>query len=325
MTEIRISFIIPMYNEAESIGRCLTAILAEAEPGDEVIVVDNGSTDGSPEIARRYPGVTVTTLPERTIAAVRNHGAAQAGGDILGFIDADCLVNRGWRRQVTALLGTPGEIVAVGAKCLVPDDAGWIETAWYAQKTLTRKQVKYINSGNFAIRRNVFLAVGGFDESLVTGEDSELGWRLHNMGYTLLEEPEVGAVHLGNPKKLGDFYRKEKWRGLGMFGTFRVSRFDKPLIMTVLFGAGLAVGVPATFRLLGIGAYRSAAAVGAAALGWAPLATAIYRYGQFRTGKYLPALLPLYFVYYTARTQALLELLAVGLRTGQHGSRKRQP
>jgi glycosyltransferase involved in cell wall biosynthesis len=302
-----VSFVVPLYNEAATIGLCLGSILAEAEPEDEVIVVDNGSTDASMQVASAFDNVRVVSLPGRSIAAVRNHGARLATGAILGFIDADCLLVPGWRRQVVAALGE-GEYAAVGSKCAVPEKSAWIERAWYSQRPGSRKLVRYINSGNLAVRRSVFNAVRGFDESLVTGEDAELGWRLSGRGYRLLEDPAAAAVHLGNPKTLGAFYRKERWRGLGMFGTFRISRLDKPLIMTFLFLVSLSIASLIALLLLWHGRLATALLLLLVSAAWAPIITALFRGWQYGNFRKLPALAFLYLFYYAARSQALLQI-----------------
>jgi glycosyltransferase involved in cell wall biosynthesis len=305
-----------MFNEAKNIGYCLQAILAEAEAEDEVIVIDNGSTDGSLQLASSFDRVRVLSLPDHSIAAVRNYGARLATGTILGFIDADCVIVPGWRRQVIAVL-KEGEYAAVGARYEVPENGGWIERAWYSQRPVARKVVRYINSGNLAVRRSVFNTVRGFDEGLITGEDAEFGWRISGRGYRLLEDPAVAAVHLGNPKTLAAFYRKERWRGLGMFGTFRISRLDKPLIMTFLFLAGGVFSSLAALLLLWHGRFSTAFLLLLASLAWAPLLTTIFRGWQFgKIGK-LPALAVLYLFYYAARSQALLQIARQELGRGK--------
>jgi glycosyltransferase involved in cell wall biosynthesis len=302
-----ISFIVPMYNEAENIGHCLRAILAEAEPEDEVIVIDNGSTDDSLQIAASFERVRTISLPGRSIAAVRNYGARLSTGTILGFIDADCVIVPGWRQQVAAVL-RDGEYAAVGSRYQVPENGVWIERTWYSQRPAARKVVRYINSGNLAVRRYVFNAVRGFDESLVTGEDAEFGWRISGRGYRLLEDPAVAAVHLGNPKTLTGFYRKERWRGLGMFGTFRISRLDKPVIMTFLFMIGGVFSSLAGMILLWNGRFSTAFLLLLASLAWAPLLTTVFRGWQYGNVRKLPALALLYLLYYAARSQALLQI-----------------
>jgi hypothetical protein len=164
----------------------------------------------------------------------------------------------------------------------------------------------YINSGSLALTRKAFDAVGGFDERLVTGEDAEICQRLRDGGFRIFESKSLVVAHLDNAKTIGAFYRKETWRGLGMFGTVRVGEIDKPTAMTLVH-----VGLCAAAAIILGGApwslpIRLAAAVGLAVT--VPLATLAYRLRSGGTlSRPLHALL-LYEVYYAARATALARL-----------------
>ena len=89
-----VSVVVPMLNVEAYLERCLVSLANQANPGAgvEVLVVDNGSTDGSPEIARRFEGkVRLLREPVRGAYRARNHGVAAARGDIVAFTDADCV------------------------------------------------------------------------------------------------------------------------------------------------------------------------------------------------------------------------------------------
>src|SRR5690554_2773864 len=92
------SIVIPVFNEENYIGRCLKSIYnSNYEHSQfEVIVVDNGSHDRSHQIALGFEHTRVLQLAKGNVGAVRNHGAAHARGDVLFFIDADCLVDPNW-------------------------------------------------------------------------------------------------------------------------------------------------------------------------------------------------------------------------------------
>ncbi len=301
----KISFIIPMKNAGKYIRRCLEAILAEMKPGDEVIVIDNGSTDDSVSIASRIENVVILHCPDGTIGYLRNYGANRSQGDILAFIDADCIISSGWRAEVIRNLEDKG-IAAVGSRYEIPENAVWIEKAWFSQKTTEASPAKYVNSGNFAIKKEAFSHVGGFDGKLITGEDAELGWRLNGNGYTIIEDPGVECIHLGNPKTLRDFYRKQKWHALGMMGTFRHSFWDKPLLMTIAF----FMSVSAFFVMFPFFLKRGRSISSLLAFcGWVPCITAGYRAYQYRNMKYFLHLIILYFIYFIARSRALIEIL----------------
>jgi len=301
----RISFIIPMKNAGKYISRCLDAILVEMIPGDEIIVVDNGSTDDSVSIVGQVKNITLLICREGTIGYLRNYGAKHSHGDILAFIDADCVISPGWREKVIKNLESEG-IAAVGARYEIPENAVWIEKAWFSQKTKKASPARYINSGNFAIKKEAFSHVGGFDENLITGEDAELGWRLNGKGFIIIEDPGVECIHLGNPKTLMDFYRKQKWHALGMMGTFKHSFLDKPLLMTIVFLASVTAFLITLPYLL----KRKRGFSGLLVFcGWVPFITAGYRSYQYRNMKYFFHLILLYFIYFTARSKALIEII----------------
>jgi glycosyltransferase involved in cell wall biosynthesis len=93
---LRVSVVIPVYNEAGRIGACLEAIAAQTTQPCEVIVVDNNSTDGTPEVAARYPFVKLITAKRQGVVHARNRGFNAATGDIIGRIDADTRVASDW-------------------------------------------------------------------------------------------------------------------------------------------------------------------------------------------------------------------------------------
>jgi glycosyltransferase involved in cell wall biosynthesis len=89
--------VIPAFNERRAIARCLEALLRQVSPGVEVIVADDGSTDGTPdEIGARFPGVRLLRLPHRGSAAARSAALAEARGARIAFLDADCVPDQGW-------------------------------------------------------------------------------------------------------------------------------------------------------------------------------------------------------------------------------------
>lgn len=98
------SLVIPAYNEAETIARCLEAIDRQTVRPLEVIVVDNGSTDDTAAIVRQYPFATLLNEPRQGVVHARNRGFDAARGDIIGRIDADTVVSEHWVEDVAAIM-----------------------------------------------------------------------------------------------------------------------------------------------------------------------------------------------------------------------------
>ena len=170
--KIVISFVIPVLNGEKYIDQCLNHIEKEMRDNDEIIVVDNGSTDNTVKIAREHEKAVVLEFPKITIAALRNRGASISKGDILAFVDSDCLLCKGWRQAVESVL-SDGIVEATGSHCDVPSSATWVEKAWMYPINRAEMRVNYIPSANFVIRKRAFEAVSGFNETLVTDEDSD--------------------------------------------------------------------------------------------------------------------------------------------------------
>lgn len=301
---MKISFIVPLYNEDKVIKACLDSIVSEMKNGDEIIVIDNGSTDNSIKFVKSYNGIKLFRKPKLTIAGLRNFGARLASGELLAFIDADCIICPNWRINVIDTMSN-ADVAACGSKYDIPVGARWIEKAWFSQKRKSEGKVNYINSGNLVVKKDIFIEAGGFNEDLVTGEDAEFGLRLDKANYVIWENPMIKVIHLGNPKDIWSFYKKQCWHGLGMFGTMKISFFDKPVLMTALFLLFLIFGIISFFLINNIVfAFSSISFF----LFFIPIVSAFYRVMQYQNFIYFPHLVVLYLLYFLARINALFKI-----------------
>jgi glycosyltransferase involved in cell wall biosynthesis len=310
-----VSVIIPAYNEERFIAQCLDALLpqvrelAAAGESCEVLVVDNGSTDGTREICESR-GVAVLQAPKLRVGAVRNAGVAAARGALLAFLDADCVPRRDWLRAV--LRSQDEGACLTGSTYALPATTHWIEAAWFATEAPGRREATHINAGNLVIPADVFRAVGGFDATLASGEDFELAQRVRRQ-LPVISDDRISVVHLGNPKTLRRFVQREIWHGLGALASARHDWRDKPLMGTLAFVAGVTgVVVGSALGVLGHG-WRIAAA-SAMLLGALLILTVEYR-TRLRHGVLLRAqLLLLYTLFYGGRAVALVRLAFGGTR-----------
>lgn len=171
-----ISVIIPSYNSSRTIAACLDSVLAqETETPYEVLVMDS-SRDETPELVRqRYPRVRYFHSDVQMLPGVaRNAGVAQARGEVLAFIDSDCVADRSWLRCLVAALGQGYRIVGGAVANLNPQS--WISVADYLltfnefTPGTPRREVQYLPSVNLACTRELFDELGGFPD-IPTGED----------------------------------------------------------------------------------------------------------------------------------------------------------
>jgi glycosyltransferase involved in cell wall biosynthesis len=244
----RVGVVVPCKNEVATIERCLTALRAQDPPPARIVVVDNGSTDGSLEIARRLAD-EVLHIPDITISTMRNRGAQALGPvDVVAFVDADCEVNPGW---VPAALEALQRADLVGWRSDAAPDAPWVADRWAAVEARQQHGQSYVWSQHLAIRAHVFDKLDGFDETLPTGEDVDLSRRVVETGGRIEFVPGMAAIHHGFPGTLGGFLRRERWhtREPGWFG--RMSGKSRGLV--VLGAAWAAVGVAATARTVSAG------------------------------------------------------------------------
>ena len=127
-----LTVVIPAYNEERLIGRCLEALASGPERPDEIIVVDNRSTDATASVAAAHPGVRVIVEPRPGVGFARAAGADADTGEIIALIDADTQVSPGWAGEVRRVFSAPGvQAFAGGAAVAELSPAGRFWGRWY--------------------------------------------------------------------------------------------------------------------------------------------------------------------------------------------------
>jgi len=300
------SIVIPAFNEEHFLPMTIAAVneCALPEIDFEIIVVNNGSTDQTSEVARRY-GVLLLEIDRSFVGVARNVGARSARGEVLVFLDADCVPSIDWLSN--GLKSFQAESCVTGAFVDVPNDACWIERAWCSQRKGGRCEVSYINSGNLFISRALFSELGGFNETLSSGEDYDLCSRAKTH-VKIIADDSIKVVHLGNPKTIKAFMDREIWHGIGAISALKFSWFDKPFLCTIFFG------IFSLFQLLGLilvytNYSKSFVVVGTLGVILVLVLTVIYRIYTKAPLKYSWALLVLYYFYYLARLISLFKVL----------------
>lgn len=210
-----VSVIVPVFNEERLIAQCLASLLEQDYPKEcmEIIAVDNGSTDGSREIIRKFP-IQYILEEKRGAAAARNTGAHQARGELLAFIDADCAAPPEWISKLVASLGDSscdaagGDCRVVSGKSIIQDYLAY--RGFYSQKEFFSPDyplLPWLMTGNLMVRRDAFFKVGGFEETLLRGEDIDFSWLLVLNGSSLKYLPDLEVLHERHPTFL-NLYRK---------------------------------------------------------------------------------------------------------------------
>lgn len=186
-----ISIVIPAYNEEAYLGQCLDAIAMHAAArACEVIVVDNASTDGTRALIESRAGVTYVFEPMKGITRARQCGYRHARGDILAYVDADTRPPAGWIEEIAARFAAEPGLACLSGPYIFYDVSRLrqrVVALWYLAARPVYHLLGYlVLGGNFAIRRSVLDAMGGFDTQIdFYGEDADIGRRAHRHGRVL--------------------------------------------------------------------------------------------------------------------------------------------
>lgn len=231
-----VSFILPALNERDHIVVAISSIHCYATQlcAYEIIVVDNGSTDGTERLAQEA-GANVYCLPGVSVAALRNLGAHQARYEYLVFLDADVALTTEWQHRIRPLLAElDGSACTIsGSTCGIGGTPSTLQHCWWG-RVRPKRQHKYINSGHMVVRRRDFLELGGFNEALRTGEDSEFCQRVRTVAVRILHDDGLKVVHDGYPATTTQFFRRERWHALGDYSSLRIFLRSKPALASVI-------------------------------------------------------------------------------------------
>ncbi len=240
----KVSFVIPAYNEARYIEECLGSIVNEArgQIDFELIVIDNGSSDETARLAKLYTD-QVYSIERSSVSKARNYGAGEAVNDIIAFIDADVTVTSDWINQFKNLYASlhANKDFITGSQCLVPPNGTWIERHWFSNLT-----DQYLGGANIVTSKEVWENIAGFDESLKSGEDYDFCVRAIGQEVRFVKDDNFKAIHLGFPKTLKAYLRREYWHGEGDFESFarlRSSIVAKIALLYVFLHLFMAISI----------------------------------------------------------------------------------
>ena len=202
---MRISVIIPHLNQPDFLKRCLVSLQSGARQPDETIVVDNGSTVQPDKICCEMPGVQLLQELTPGPGPARNLGVLHATGDVLAFIDADCLADPGWLSAAEQVMTDPEAQILGGDVRIAlrdPDRLTMLEAyesiyAYRMDRYISREG--FTGTGNLIVRRAVLEAVGPF-AGLSVAEDRDWGQRATKAGHVIRYIPQMKVYHPARAK-----------------------------------------------------------------------------------------------------------------------------
>lgn len=190
---MKISVVIPAYNEEKYIGRTLESVknLDLGEHKLEVLVLDPGSTDRTKDVAKKY-GAKVIKIEHKTIGSARKQGILHASGDIIFSTDADTLLPRNWITKHSAILEKPGVACSCGGFRFIDGQFPLFHYSNYILPILLWLTYKLFNvviatSQNIAFWRKKALIIGGFDENIGVLEDVDFAVRMRKTGKVIFD------------------------------------------------------------------------------------------------------------------------------------------
>jgi len=217
----RISVVVATYNAARTLDDCLNSLSALRYPDYEVIVVNDGSTDGSDSIIQRYPFKAITTR-NQGVSAARNAGLRAATGEIIAYIDSDARADPDWLSYLASSY-LESNVIAVGGPNLVPDEDDWVAKCVYrapggpTQVMLDDQSAEHIPGCNMSFRKWALEEIGGFDPIFTkAADDVDICWRLLERGYRIGFSPSAIVWHHRRPSV------KAYWRQQAGYGESEV-------------------------------------------------------------------------------------------------------
>lgn len=197
----KISVVVACYNGARTLKNCLDSLFQLNYPNYEVILVDDGSTDGTPQIARLYSKLRYVRQQNYGLSVARNTGIAMADGEIIAFTDADCRADEDWLYYIASDLQR-GEFVGIGGPNFLPPEDSPVAAVVMASPggpahvMLTDRIAEHIPGCNMAFYKWVLEEIGCFDPIFKkAGDDVDICWRIQEKGYKIGFSPSAFVWH----------------------------------------------------------------------------------------------------------------------------------
>ena len=200
---MKIALYIPCFNAEKTIGACLRAVFHQTMPADDILVVDDGSTDMTVKIAKTYPVRIIKHAKNLGLAAARNSALKNTNAKFIASLDSDCQPGKDWLKCLAKRINS-SNVAGVGGKTEEADSSS-VFNDWRAvhmqQHWGDRKKINppFLFGANTLLRRDLLLKVGSYNEKYRSNfEDVDISNRLRKRGYTIIYEPRAVVQHLKN-------------------------------------------------------------------------------------------------------------------------------
>lgn len=206
---LRVSIVVGVRNMKNTIECCIESLVECDYPDKEVIVVDDGSTDGTRDVISRYP-VRLVSTPPLGISNARNTGFKEAKGDVVAFTDGDCIVTKDWLKKLVQHFDDK-DVAVVGGRTVFQRGNDIASVCRGVEFNMRYSKVPKATVSalghNCAFIRWALEKVGGFDPDWFHGEDAEVSYKLHELGHKIVYEPDAIVYHVPE-EGLRRYFRK---------------------------------------------------------------------------------------------------------------------
>ena len=237
-----VSVVVPVYNSAGTIRECLDSLLSQSYKDMEIIVVDDGSTDGTRDIVRGFP-VKLIAVDHQGPSHARNVGIRKARGQIVGFAEGDAVYDKDYLARLVVHFAD-ADVGGVIGPYFVKNPHNFLTRC----KDVERRThfLEYSPFTGWVYRKAVLETIGYFDERLSCGEDVDVGIRTRKAGFKIVYEPDARWWH-EEPESWSELLKRQFWYGREIV-PFYVKQGDLPIpsipAILFLFSIPLALFLP---------------------------------------------------------------------------------
>ncbi|HVE94481.1 MAG TPA: glycosyltransferase family 2 protein [Acidimicrobiales bacterium] len=193
-----VAVVMATHGRAQMLERALDAIAAQTRPPDQIVVVDDDSTDSTPQVLGARPGVTALRVSRRGPGRARQAALVAVETDVVAFTDDDCIPTPLWLEKLVAPIEAGDADAVQGPTVMHPDQIDRLRDPWHRTQRVGQYNERFPTS-NMAYRTDVLTELGGFAEQFTgpgcAGEDTDLGWRCLESGRRILFAPEAIVHH----------------------------------------------------------------------------------------------------------------------------------
>ncbi len=248
-----ISIVIPAYNTEHTLKACLDSLEKQtvARDGYEIIVVDDGSTDHTAKLVKKYSGVVYVHQKQSGESAARNTGVEKADGDIVVFVDADCEAKKNFLEEIIKPLNDDAVWAVKGA--YVTKQKGivarlvQVEFEERYSKMQKSKKLDFVDNSASAYRKKLFYKAGMFDTKLLMSMDTDLAYRIERQGYKIAFNPDAQVYH-AHPTTLKVYWEKKFWRSYWRMDVYK--NFPKKILQDSYTPQTLKLQIVSLFLLI---------------------------------------------------------------------------